>query len=175
MKDIPDFAEALLRFRRFLAENGHPTEVFWVFSEDLYPLSLTQALVKYPPAPENGQLAQKVFAEGCERGLVEIKAVAVADNKVAATIWFPKHPNEEVQGWNRGMKLAILQPLPSARLVGEWQWRLFRFLPRYRRSWAVESFIGTRAWAGRITTERSRPQRSCVFLPEIRAAADSER
>jgi hypothetical protein len=147
VNDIPDFAEALLRFRRFLAENGHPTDLLWIFREDLYPWSLTQVLVRYPPAPENGHLAQKVFAEARQRGLVEIKAVAVANNKVAATIWFPMHPNEEVQGWERGMKLVILQPILRARLVGGWQWRLLRFLPLYRRTWAGEGFIGTRAWA----------------------------
>jgi hypothetical protein len=36
---------------------------------------------------------------------------------VAATVWFSKYPDEEVQGWNLGMKLAILQTLPAARLM----------------------------------------------------------
>ena len=147
MNDIPDFEEALEQFRRFLKESGHSDEVFWIFREDLWRLSVTQALVKYPPTPENESLAQKVFEEGRVRGLVEMKAVAVAGDRVAATVWFPKYPDEEVQGWNRNMKLVILQPLPKARRVGKWRWRLFRFLPRYRRAQRFAGLIGTREWA----------------------------
>jgi len=103
--------------------------------------------VKYPSSSENIALAEKVFAEGRERGLVELKALATAEGKVAATVWFPKYPNEEVQGWNQGMKLEIAEPLPLAKLVGGLRWWSFRFLPRFRHFQKAAFLIGTRTWA----------------------------
>jgi len=82
-----------------------------------------------------------------ENGLVEIIAIATVEEKVAAKVWFPKYPNERVQGWDRGMKLGMSNPLPRAKRVGPSRWRLFEFLPRYRRFQGDAFFIGTRKWA----------------------------
>ena len=147
MNDIPDFAEALGQFRRFLSDNGHPDEVFWVFREDLWQLSPTRMLIKYPPPSENASLAQKVFAEGRARGLVEIMAIAATANKVAATVWFPKYADEKVQGWDGGMKLVIIQPLPGTRAVSALWWNVIQILPRFQRYQRAEWLIGTKAWA----------------------------
>src|SRR5262245_23855078 len=147
MNDIPHFAEAVKEFARFLTDNGHPGEVFWVFREDLWRFSMTQVLVKYPPPLENVSLAQKVFADGRARGLIEINAFASDAHKVAATIWIPKYPDEEVQGWDRGMKLSINQPLPDMRVVAAFWWGFITLLPRFGRFQRTASFIGTRTWA----------------------------
>jgi len=37
----------------------------------------------------------KVFAEGRNKGLVEVHAIARIEDKVAATVWFPKFAGEE--------------------------------------------------------------------------------
>ena len=124
MNDIPDFAEAVEQFLRFLAESGHPDEVFWVFRDDVWQLSPTDARIKYPTPAENLTLAQKVFEEGRQRGLIEITAIATARQKVAAKVWFPKYPHEEVQGWSCGMKVSISEPLPRAKVVGRLGWWL---------------------------------------------------
>jgi len=147
MNEIPDLEEGLKQFRRFLVENGLPDHVFWVFREDLWRLSPTRVLVRYPPPSANISLAQKVFAEGRERGLVEITTVAATAEDVAASVWFPKYPNEEVQGWERGMKLSITQPIARATLVAGWRWNLIRLLPGFRQYQRRVDFIGTRAWA----------------------------
>jgi hypothetical protein len=147
MNDIPNFADALIQFRGFLGESGHPSAVFWVFRDDVWKLSPSDVWVKYPSSRENTTLAEKVFAEGRERGLVEIHAVAIAGGKIAATVWFPKYAHEEVQGWNQGMKLSISQPLLRAKIVGAVCWSLLRFLPRFRHYQRADSFIGTRARA----------------------------
>jgi hypothetical protein len=147
MDEIPDFADAFERFRRFLGENGHPGDVFWVFREDLWQLSPTQSLLRYPPPSENAVLVQKVFAEGRARGLLQIKAVATAGEKVAATVWFPKGPSQTVQGWDHGMKLSMVQPLPNARMLAPWRWGLLRLLPRFQRYQILDVSIGTRSWA----------------------------
>jgi len=147
MNELPDFTEAVEDFRRFLADNGHPDVVIWVFRDDLWKRSLTQVLIKYPPSPENASLAQKVFADGRASGLVEIKALATTSDIVAATVWFPKYPEEEVQGWDQGMKLGIIQPLAQAKLVGAWRWRLIQYLPRFQQYQRTAWGIGTKAWA----------------------------
>ena len=147
MNDIPDFAEALTEFRRFLGENGHPSDLFWVFRDDVWKLSPTEVWIKYPSSQKNISLAEKVFAEGRAKGLVDIHAVAVGAGKVAATVWFPKYEHEEVQGWNRGMRLSISEPLLGAKTLGAMAWWLLRFLPRFRKYQKTDLIIGTIAWA----------------------------
>lgn len=147
MNDLPDFAEALTQFRLLLGENGHPTDLFWVFRDDVWKLSPTEVWVKYPSSRQNLRLAEKVFAEGRAKGLVEIHAVAVAAGEVAATVWFPKYEHEEVQGWNRGMKVSISQPLPRAKTIGPLRWSLLRIVPSFRQYQKADMFIGTIAWA----------------------------
>ena len=147
MNDIPNFADAVGQFRQFLIENGHPANVFWIFREDLWKLSPTDVRVRYPSPAKNVALAQKVFTEARERGLVEIHAVAIAGEEVAATVWFPKYPEEELQGWDRGMKLSIAEPLPHAEKTERLRWSLLRLFPRFRYYQRAESGIGTKSWA----------------------------
>ena len=146
MNSIPNFEDAVESFRHFLTENGHPSEVFWVFRDDIWKRP-NDVLVNYYSASRNFALAQKVFSEGHERGLVEVHAVATAGNSVAATVWFPKFPNEQVQGWDCGMKLSISQPLPRATIVGPFRWFFFRFVPLFRHYQETEWTIGTKSWA----------------------------
>jgi hypothetical protein len=89
--------------------------------------------VRTPQSPENERLARKVFDGGRANGLVEILAVAKVQGVVATTVWYPKEPNEEVQGWDRGLKLAIRDPLTIAKAV----WRDRRGVP------SVRSFVST--------------------------------
>jgi len=141
------FEEAVASFQNILKDNNHPTDVFWVFRDDLWKRSLTEALVRFPPPSGNLLLAQKVFSEGCARGLIDIHAVATTGSKTAATIWFPKFEDEQVQGWDCGMKLSITQPLPNATIVSPLRWWFFRFAPRFRHYQRFEWTIGTKQWA----------------------------
>ena len=107
MNGIPNFDDALASFRRFLAEQGHTADIFWVFREDIWRRSPTNVLLRFPSQTKNLALAQKVFEEGRKKGLVDVHAIATIRDKVAATIWFPKFPDEEIQGWDCGLKLSI--------------------------------------------------------------------
>jgi hypothetical protein len=147
MYDMSSFEDAVASFRHFLDENGHPTDLFWVFRDDVWKRSPTDVLLKYPVSRDNILLAQKVFDEGRERGLLDVHAVATAAGKVAATVWFPKFPSEEVQGWDRGMKLSLAEPLPRAKTIGALRWRLFGFLPGFRDYQKADIFLGTKTWA----------------------------
>ena len=97
MNDVPEFEDAVVLFRNFLAEEGLPANVFWVFREDIWKRSPGDVVLRFPSHVKNLALAKKVFAEGRKNGLVEIRAIASIDDKVAATVWFPKLL-EEVQG-----------------------------------------------------------------------------
>jgi hypothetical protein len=144
--DLATFEDTLKSFRLFLAEQGHPTNIRWVFRDDLWqrPVSLE---LRFPSQKKNLLLAQKVFNEGRRKGLVNLHAIATARDAVAATVWFPKFKGEEVQGWERGIKLSIAQPLPIANLVGPLRWLSFRLHPQFRHYQRYRGLVGTKAWA----------------------------
>lgn len=146
MNDIPAFESAVAAFQRFLVDEGHPSEILWVFREDVWKRSV-DVLLRCPSQMKNQTIAKKVFEEGRKQGLVNVDAIATVGDKVAATVWFPKFAGEEVQGWSHGLKLSILAPLPRAKCVGELRWLCFRFHPTFRQYQRHETLIGTKAWA----------------------------
>ena len=145
LMDIPEFAVAVEDLRGFLAKHGRPVEVFWVFRDDVWFPRPARAVVRFPPPSSNSVLAEKVYAEGRTRGLVSLDAVAATSDRIAATVWFPKFPEEAVQGWTEGLKRSIREPLPVAQLLGGWRWHVASRLPGnlLRR----DSFLGTKRWA----------------------------
>jgi hypothetical protein len=147
MSEIPEFQVAISDFRRFLVEQGHADQLVWVFRDDLWFRGPDHVLMRYPPPVGNKFLSEKVYDEGRERGLVGITAVATANGHVAVTVWFPKFSEEEVQGWSQGLKLAIRQPLPAAKVVAGLKWRMVRYLSGYRWYQRHECSIGSRRWA----------------------------
>ena len=147
MSEIPTFDDAAADFRRFLTSRGLGESLVWVFREDLCIRSPLRALVRMPPHAASGDLARKVYDEGRARGLVSITAVAKLKDAVATTVWYPKRSDEEVQGWNRGLKLSINEPLPTAFAVPPVAWRVMEHLPWYRWYQAHGWFVGTREWA----------------------------
>ena len=147
MNDIPIFEDALGYFRRLLTESDHPTDILWVFREDVWKRSPTDVFVSLPSQTKNLPLARKVFDEGRKKGLVGVHGIATVDNKVAATIWFPKFRGEEIQGWDCGMKLSIAEPLPRAKIVGSIRWLSFSLRPRFRHYQRFELWVGTKRWA----------------------------
>jgi hypothetical protein len=147
MNAIPNFEDALKSYGRFLGEHGHPTEIVWVFREDIWKRSLTSVALRFPSQTKNLVLAKKVFEEGREKGLVEIKAIASLGDKVAATVWFPRFKEEAIQGWDCGMKLVIASPLPSGEIVGHLKWLSFRLSPKFRHYQRFDVWVGTKAWA----------------------------
>ena len=140
------FEQAMASLQKFLKENGHPENVFWVFRGDLWQRP-TDVLVRYPPPPRNLVLARKVFTEGCDRGFIAIDAIATTHDQAAATVWFSKFPRDQVQGLDAGVKLSLAQPMPHATLISPWRWWSVRFRPRFRQYQRYESWIKTKEWA----------------------------
>ena len=147
MNELPQFQEAVSMLERLLVEQRHPVTVQWVFREDLLRRSRYRVLVRVPSRAGNAELAEKVFREGRAKGLVEIVALAKTGRSVAATVWYPKLPGEEVQGWSSGLKVSITEPLPTALAVSATVWPVLQCLPWYRRYQVSGVFVGTREWA----------------------------
>jgi hypothetical protein len=97
MYDLATFEDAVASFRGFLEENGHPTNVFWVFRDDVWKRP-NDVLINYHSASKNLGLAKRVFDQGREKGLVEVHAVATMGDKVAATVWFPSFQMNRFRG-----------------------------------------------------------------------------
>lgn len=146
MNDIPAFENAVASFQRFLVDEGHPSRILWVFREEVWKRPV-EVLLRCPSQMKNQALARKVFEEGRRHGLVNLDAIATVDDQVAATVWFPKFAGEEIQGWNRGLKLSITNPMPRAKFIGGLRWLCFRAHPKFRHYQRHEVWIGTTAWA----------------------------
>ena len=147
MPEIPEFSEAVRGFQSFLGREGVATRLVWAFRDDLWQLGQTRVLVRWPEPHQTCRLMEKVFAEGRVKGLVEIVALAQTTDWIVATVWYPKHESEEVQGWSQNMKLAIRQPLPRAVRVAPVLWRAFAWLPSFRRYQRTAFGVGTSEWA----------------------------
>jgi hypothetical protein len=147
MIDLPDWQDAVFRLQTFLQSQGHPTLVHWVFREDLWARSPTRVFVRWPVPVRNAVLAQGVFEAGREKGLIGITALGEFDDSVVATVWYPKFPDEEVQGWDQNLKLSIRDPLARATAVPHLLWSALQRTPWYRRYQDHAVLIGTKEWA----------------------------
>jgi hypothetical protein len=144
---IPPFTEAVLQMRRHLAAHNAPEAITWVFRDDVLSTSPERLFVLRPVSEDNPRLTEKVFGEGAAGGLVEIVAIATHAAHTLASVWYPKFPEEEVQGWAVGMKLVIRTPLPRATAIPSSLAWVVRLTPAYRRFNPFGGFIGDRAWA----------------------------
>lgn len=60
--DIPEYEEAISRFKKFLESESQPTELLWVFREDIYDKN-HQCFVRFPPSETNQQLASILLVD----------------------------------------------------------------------------------------------------------------
>jgi len=145
---IPPFAEAVSQLRDFFVSQGVPSQLRWVFLDDVLHVGPTGLVLLEPSNPEADELAAKVYADGAAHGLVQLVAIGTHNGEALTSAWFPKYPDEQVQGWEAGLKLSIKQPLPEALAVPRWLAGLFRLSPGYRAfSAARRTDLGTYQWA----------------------------
>ena len=147
MESIPEFSEAVESFQAFLATDSLPTAITWVFRDDIWFVAHDTLIARSEPGGGSASLAEKVYSEGQAKGLIEIIAIGRSQSHTLATVWFPKFAEDEVQGWNVGLKLAIRQPCPAAWRVGGVLWRILEWSPAFKRFQRAYGFIGTREWA----------------------------
>ena len=147
MIEIPRFESAVRDFMDFLSSLGHPAAVVWVFRDDIWRRSRDRAFIRWPVPRGARVLVEHVYDQGRTRGIIGVHAIAKARGMTFATAWFPKFPEEEVQGCSAGLKLSIADPLADARLIPSPFWPAIRWTSSYQRYQALECTIGTRKWA----------------------------
>ena len=133
MEEFPSFEEAVEQFKAFIGKQGHPTQLNWVFRDDLYVTRNTVFIVS--PLPSNNrQTAQTAYNNGVAMGQVEIRAMAGIQGGMAATIWYPTFEANRPEGWDHGLRFSIAEPLREAQEVGKgWRWNLRKYTPAFRR------------------------------------------
>jgi hypothetical protein len=147
MIDLPAWHEAVGRMETFLRSQGHSTTLHWVFRDDLWARSQHRLFVRWPLPPTNVALGQAVFEAGRKKGLIELTALAQFGDSVVATVWYPKFPDEEVQGWDQNLRLSIRNPLVKATAVPRLAWMALQRTPWYRRYQERAAFVGSKEWA----------------------------
>jgi hypothetical protein len=147
MAEIPEFDDAVHDLEKLLLELQHPTSINWIFRDDLWCPRMERMLIRWPVREGATELATMVYEQGRRRGLAEVRAIAKSDEKVFATVWFPKFPEEEVQGWNRNLKVSVSSPLIEAALISKFSWSVLSLAPGFKRFQASYPFVGSRKWA----------------------------
>jgi hypothetical protein len=145
--DLPDFAAATDRMRELLVSHEHPSTFVWVFREDICWITPATILLRPLTQRDTADLSRRIYEEGRAKGIVEIRALARTRDAVAVTVWYPAQLINQVQGWNRGLKLSVSEPLPRARSIPAIAWFGVRHSPWYRRGQVRRSWVLTRKWA----------------------------
>jgi hypothetical protein len=149
MKDCPGFIEAKERFTRFLASQGYPCEVYWVFRDDFYRRQAKPPVVRWPLHEMNEILTRQHFEVARYRGRgVELAALFRSGSRTFAHVWYPESDEEAEYSLISGLKLSVPYPLPEATLEeNEWRWSVRRHFPAYRRHQDHEERVRRRAMA----------------------------
>jgi hypothetical protein len=149
MEDCPGFIEAKQRFTRFLASQGHPEDVHWVFRDDFYRRRAKPPVVRWPLHEMNEILTRQHFEVARYRGHgVELAALFYCASRTFAHVWYPESEEEADYSLISGLKLSVPEPLPEAILEeSEWCWSVRRHSFAYRRHQEHEEGVRRRAMA----------------------------
>lgn len=131
------FELAVEQFREFLADNGLPTELLWVFKEDVFCKNGdtygTDFWLKLPLPDENEKIAKTLFKIGKTRDLgIAISGYARCEGKICCGLILPL--NEEEFGYmmmsKQYMKYTFVIDMPEAKAVkSTLKWKMFSLFP----------------------------------------------
>jgi hypothetical protein len=136
------FAEAVIEFKEFLKENNLPTDILWVFSEDVFSRNIklfeTDFWLKLPLPKENEKFAAKHYKIGQQKNLgVGLSAFALCEDKICCSLIIPtdKEDSEYLFMSPKYLKFSFVSDLPVAKAVkNTFRWTIFKLLPfRYRK------------------------------------------
>jgi hypothetical protein len=131
------FDEAVGEFKKFLAENNIPSEILWLFKEDVFSRNVEfHALdfwLKLPLPEENEKLAEKHYEIGRQKNFgLGLSAFALCEGKVCCAVVIPKdkEDSEYMLMSPEYLKFSCVIGMPVARAVrSSLRWKLFRLLP----------------------------------------------
>jgi hypothetical protein len=131
------FAEAAKEFKKFLAENNLPSEILWVFLEDVFSRNIqlyeTHFWLKLPLAEENEKLAEKLYGIGQRKNFgVGLSAFALCEGKICCAVVIPKDKEDSEYMFMspEHLKFSYVTEMPVAQAVrSSFRWKLFRLFP----------------------------------------------
>lgn len=131
------FSQAVQRFREFLAENKLPTEINWLFCEDVFSrntdLFETDFWLKLPIPSENKRLTENQYNIGQKKGFgIGLVAFAVCEGKSCCSLLIPKdeEDSEFLFMSPKYLKFSFLQEMPTVRIVkNSLHWKIFKLMP----------------------------------------------
>ena len=134
METYPDFSEAVDQFKEFLAAQECPTSIQWAFRENVYFKSQKSMFVAAPLPSSNADTAARAYFAGVSQEQIAVRAIARSTDSVVATVWYPISEQQRPQGWEKGLRFAIVDPLPVASEVPiGWRWTLRTMPLGFRR------------------------------------------
>lgn len=134
METYPDFSDAVDQFKEFLAAQERPTNIQWAFRENVYFKSQQSILVAAPLPNSNAETATRAYIAGVSQEQIAVRAIASFTDSVVATVWYPISEQQRPQGWEQGLRFAIVDPLPVASEVPNgWRWTLRTMTASFRR------------------------------------------
>lgn len=103
----PPFDDALTDYRRFLGEQGFPTDMVWVWREDV--TGCRRGWWIHLPVPgDNERRARDYYDWGRRAGLgVTLEALGRADGRSACFVWCPEDEKAASSAMQRPLKLLI--------------------------------------------------------------------
>jgi hypothetical protein len=132
--DLPTFTEATESLSRFLAGQSYPSQVVWIFRDDV--TTHRRRIWLRPLAVEqNRRDAESQFEQARHRGLgVSLQAFCQFPGLAACYVWSPKKELERQYALQPvALKLSIPKPLPPATaLRSSVCWHLRRLINHHR-------------------------------------------
>lgn len=122
------FDESLVKFRRFLRENGYPEKVVWLMPKDVLLSGRRLIYVRVPIPRTNETLACELFALSVSQGRgVLFKTICTIEDTTYAFAWSPKDEDEaEQRQIGNGLKMSVV--IKSSMVAGETVNNMLRWL-----------------------------------------------
>ena len=138
---FPSLSEATECLQKILPLESRGKPLSWFVREDLCPI---EGGFHFRASPScNAGMFERYYEAGRIRGSAQVLAIFNAPEVVGCTIWCPEVG--EVQGWESGLKVSVLDPLRKGLAVsGSLRWLACTALPRYRRFVSFTGFAPLR-------------------------------
>lgn len=131
------FEQAVKEFKEFLAANKLPTDILWIFTEDVFSRNVNyfgkDLWVKLPLSDENEKLAEKHYKMGQKKNLgICLTAFALCEDKICCHLMIPKNDldSQYMLMSKKYIKFSFTIDMPVAKAVRDsFRWKLFKLLP----------------------------------------------
>lgn len=142
------FQQATQDFKKFLAENNLPTDIVWLFREDVFSTKSknfhTDFWLKMPLISNNEKLTAKYYKKGQKLNLgICLTAFGICENKVCCCVIIPKDKDDsEFLFFSpEQLKFSFVKDLPNVKTINNFFiWQMFKLLTfRYKQGCYVDN------------------------------------